>query len=384
MKTKPTNTLTAFKAIISNLLFLLISCTSEQKTDYTDYIDIKRAPVIEAKPFLSISPSDNIFFGNIADITFISDGRVVVLDDELLALHLISRNGELVKTFQFEGRGPGEVKNLSNRLRTTEDNIIAIDDYLQYKIALFQLNDEDLEHITDVAFESSISDFYLINKNQLVLWKSTTNSVQKLVDSIQIVDLNNSDEIQTIREFPAQEVITLSGGFGGLNFTINTTTQFHTRNEFCSNGDRLYHIRTDSLGFRAYNLDDRQEVLSAIYNQPSERITNEEKEREVDRILESGSDFWGNDEKARLISEMPDYKPQVKRVKCDLPNGIWLELLNDEEKKWMFISDEGKIEGVFQKTMEGQIISFHQGYVFASETDDIGDITLNIYKHSGN
>ena len=80
---------------------------------------------------------------------------------------------------------------------------------------------------------------------------------------------------------------------------------------------------------------------------------------------------------------MPEIKPQVKTVICDLPNGIWVELLGESEEyaEWLLLSETGEIKGLFQKEMGGSIVSIHKGKIFLTETNDVGDITLRVYRY---
>jgi hypothetical protein len=79
---------------------------------------------------------------------------------------------------------------------------------------------------------------------------------------------------------------------------------------------------------------------------------------------------------------MPDVKPYVKRVECDLPNGIWLEMMDEDSEKWLLISGDGDITGLFTKSMEGDIVSFDNGYIFISNVSRDGDIELEIYDYT--
>lgn len=365
------------------LIFVIFSCKSESEIETTINEDILQASEIIAEPRLVISTSEELLIGDVADVKVLEDGSIVVLDDQKLSIHLLNEAGEFVNSYPFQGRGPGEVQNLSKRLRISPGNIIAIDDYFMRKISMFQVNDTEIEHIIDVDLESSVADFFLINKDHIVLKKSRIIEEEEPSDPIHLLNLKDREGEKVIRNFPAHKEITLSGASAGLNLSINTSTQYHATNEFCSSGSRLYHIRTDSLGLSIYDIEDGSEIFSVFYSQPARRLTSEEKELEVDRLLESGREFWGNGEKGRLLTEFPDYKPIAKRVICDLPNAIWLELMTEEEeKKWISLSDEGRIKGVFRKNIDGQLVSIHRENMFFLDTNDFGDLTLKTYRYS--
>lgn len=377
------------KSVCMCLLAAFYSCNHNTDEADTNYLNIENSSKIVPNHLFSTSSNDSFFFGDIIDVKVIDNGEIVVLDDQSLSIHLLTNRGLHIIEHPIQGRGPGEIQNLSNRMRISSGNLAAVDDYFMKKISLYRIADNRIEHIEDISLESSIGDFFLSEEGQLVLKKSVMLDEGKPMDQIQRLNLSDQHKTSTALEFPAQKEMRLSANMGELNFMIQTTTKFHAMNRFCSNGNSLYHIRTDSLGFRVYNLDDGNEIFSSIYNQPIKRLTFEEKENEVDRLLDSGKEFWGESEKQRLMSEMPDIKPLVQSVVCDLPNGIWMKLMDvgteedkeDEEERWILLSEDGEIKGLFNNNLEGKIISFHKGKIFTSNISNVGEIVLDTYDY---
>ena len=375
------------KSVLMCLMASFYSCTYNKDEADNNYANIENSPEIVPNHLFSTSSNDSFFFGDIIDVKVFENGEIVVLDDQSLSMHLLSSQGVHIIEYPIQGRGPGEIQNLSNRMRVSNSNLTAVDDYFMKKISLFRIADNRIEHVEDISLESSIGDFFLSDEDQLILKTSVMLDEDKPLDQIQRLSLSEQNKTSAALEFPAQKEIRLSANMGELNLMIQTTTRFHAMNRFCSNGNSLYHIRTDSLGFRVYNLDDGNEIFSSIYNQPAKRLTFEEKEIEVDRILDSGKEFWGESEKQRLMSEMPDIKPEVQSIVCDLPNGIWMKLMDDkieedeDEERWLLLSENGEIKGLFNNNLDGKIISFHKGNIFTSNISEEGEIVLDTYNY---
>lgn len=369
------------KAATFILVSLLVACTSDTDSPSTEFDDLSNLPEIIAETLFTTGGGDDFFFGSIADVQVLSDGTIAVLDGRSLDIHLLNGRGEWIKTHNLEGRGPGEVQNLTNGIKITPDDYLAVRDYLMFKISIFQSSGTGLEHIRDVIIEESIGNFFLDGKDQLILKKTTT---EDLTEPIAVMDLNGSSDLQTVLEFPAFERLTLTGSMGGMSFTISNSTEYHAKNEFCYSEGLLYHIRTDSVGFTSYRLPDGEEVSSSRLYIPALPLSDEEKEEVIDGLLASGGDLWGSREKERLMSEMPGFKPSVNRVVCDLPEGIWLQVNetdNPEGETWILMSKTGEVRGSYIHQTDSDIVSFHRGHIFKRFTDDFGDISLQVHRY---
>ncbi len=369
------------KAATFILVSLLVACTSDTDSPSTEFDDLSNLPEIITETLFTTGGGDDFFFGSIADVQVLSDGTIAVLDGRSLDIHLLNGRGEWIKTHNLEGRGPGEVQNLTNGIKITPDDYLAVRDYLMFKISIFQSSGTGLEHIRDVIIEESIGNFFLDGKDQLILKKTTT---EDLTEPIAVMDLNGSSDLQTVLEFPAFERLTLTGSMGGMSFTISNSTEYHAKNEFCYSEGLLYHIRTDSVGFTSYRLPDGEEVSSSRLYIPALPLSDEEKEEVIDGLLASGGDLWGSREKERLMSEMPGFKPSVNRVVCDLPEGIWLQVNetdNPEGETWILMSDTGEVRGSYIHERDSDIVSFHRGHIFKRITDDFGDISMEVHRY---
>jgi len=373
------------KITILLIMFLCVSCRSSTDTPTIEFEDFSHTPSLTTEALFEAGSDGSFFFGNIADAKVLSDGTIAVLDSRSLAIHFLTEHGEFIKTLPLEGRGPGEVQNLTNGLRITREDYIAVRDYLMFKISIFQANSTEIVHVADIILDYSVGNFFLNGKDQLLLKKSTPAGKTDLPEPIIIIDVDDGSSMKIVREFPAFEQLKLNGSMGGMDFTISNSTKYHTKNEFCFNEDLLYHVRTDSVGFTSYSVPDGEKVSTSYLKLPTMRLTEEEKENLIDNILASGGDMWGNREKERLISEMPDFKPLVNRVICDLPDGIWFQINHteiSENETWLLMSNTGEIKGRYVHGNESDIVSIHRGKIFNRITDDFGDYSMKVYRYS--
>jgi len=362
------------------IIVLISSCTGQKDSEHFSFINREDLPKIIPNHIRTVGSTSDFFFGDIIDVKILENGKIIVLDEQKMSVHLLSKDGAYEKNLEFRGRGPGEIQNLSKRLRIATDDIVAIDDYMMYKISLYQIIENKFDHLTDVALESSFENYFLKKDYKLILKRSGKNNGEKSIETIQVVDIQDHVEEEPILKFPAHEEIFLTANMGGLSLNLETSTEFHTRNIFCVEDNRLYHVRTDSLGFRVYDSMNGEKLFKFNYDQDPERLSLEEKESVIDSLLDNGSELWDERVREKLITEMPDFKPLVKSVKCDLPNGIWLELM-EEEERWLLLSENGEIKGLFNNNLEGKIISFHKGNIFTSNISEEGEIVLDTYNY---
>lgn len=371
-------------------LLALISYSCSSKSEHkAEYDHLNQGLSIGTQFLFEVAPSENFFFGNIADVKILSDGNIAVLDDETLSLHILNSDGDIINSISLQGKGPGEVQNLFKGLRLTEEDYIAIYDYLMFKISIFQVIDNQLRHIRDITLESdeSSKDFYLNSNDQVVLHKSASIRNEQNSEHVIVVNINGEIKKENLLEIPHHSQLTLSGSEGDLNFVMDISTPYHTINHVCTFDNHLFHTRTDSVGFTVYDINYGKRIASTHLKMHPERLTSEEKEREVEKILGESSDFFGASERAGLLSEMPEFKPLVKKVVCDMPEGIWQELMNNENEEvaeWFLFTDSGEIKGMLNTDFEGEIVNIHKRRIFVIETNDLGEITLKVYRYSFN
>ena len=127
------------------LLFLLfLSCTSEDSSLIEEYGDYK---FIDEEYTLSYNSRDDIFIGNIRDITTDKNGNLYVLDSQNRDIKKFGKDGELLRIYgQGVGRGPGEFQDPIAIAVDSLDNIY-VAEMMNQKISII---DSDNIHKADI------------------------------------------------------------------------------------------------------------------------------------------------------------------------------------------------------------------------------------------
>ena len=227
----------------------------------------------------------------------------------------------------------------------------------------------------------SISGYFYHSQDQLILHRSSSPIEKELIQPVTLLTLNDSLTEKTIIEIPKHQDLKATTTQGTLNLTFNYSSKYHTKNNICAYREAIYHNRTDSVGFTAYDLNSGAQLANYNMDVPAILLTREESE--VDEFIGDLKDVFNSMDRDNLIADMPEIKPLVNKVICDLPDGIWMALMNGQnESTWALFSDTGQIEGILDPMPDESVISIHNGHIFTEETNDFGDITFRAYRYS--
>ena len=197
-----------------------------------------------------------------------------------------------------------------------------------------------------------------------------------------LLTINDSLSEQTIIDIPKHQGLTAIVSQGTLNLTMNYSSKYHTKNHICINGNQIFYNRSDSVGFSIYDQNSGTKMANYNMDVPAISLSTDLKESEVDEFIGDTRDLFSSIDREKLITDMPDFKPLINKVLCDLPNGIWMALLNEKnESTWALFSDTGRIKGILDHRNDESIISIDQGHIFSTKTSDFGDVTLRVYRY---
>ena len=374
---------------IANLILLMIilnSCTrnsGESDISITDFGYISGDPVVLEFQY-EIGPDHDLIAGNYADARVLSDGRIAILDTRNTSFHILNKDGSLYQSTSLKGRGPGEVENLSSSFAVDNGEHMIFHDYFMRKLSFYSYSDEKLNHIRDLQLGSELSfgDYFYHSPNQLVLHRSTSILQDESFESVSLLTINDNLSEETIIDIPKHQGLTAVASRGTLNLTMSYSSKYHTKNHICINGNQLFYNRSDSVGFSIYNLNSGTRIANYKMDVPAIPLSTDEKESEVDEFIGDIQDLFSSIDRDKLIADMPEFKPLVNKVLCDLPNGIWMALLNEQnESTWALFSDTGRIKGILDHRNDESIISIDQGHIFSTKTSDFGDVTLRVYQY---
>ncbi|PWN07074.1 hypothetical protein [Rhodohalobacter mucosus] len=373
--------------IICVFSMILISCnmgSNKTGTGVNDFSYIN-GEAIDKELLFEIGPDHELVAGNFANARVLADGRIAILDTRSISLHIVNSDGSLFSSTSLEGRGPGEVENLSSNLGLLDGNRVALYDYLMAKFSLYVYAENLFNYVQDFILEPSMSvdNYYYYSPNQLILHRSTSRMSESQHESVTLFTTDEPLTEKKVLQIPKHQDLSVSTSEGSLNLMFNYSSKYHTRNNICAFRGTIYYNRTDSVGFKVHDLNSGAQLANYNMDVPAILLTREEKESEVDDFIGDTNDLFNSIDRDQLIADMPEIKPLVNKVVCDLPDGIWMALLNEQnESTWTLFSDSGRIKGILDPLPDESVISIHNGHLFTEESNDFGDITFRAYRIS--
>jgi hypothetical protein len=208
------------------ILFCACNSSKEQKSLNHDTISMvnSHGNAFDAKKYFeSIKllqlKSDGVYFGDINKLE-IKNNRVYILDNTISnSLFVFDLNGELVFTYQNEGRAPGQYLQLSDFIVNKDETVELLDSFLQ-KIFIL---DSDGKLIGEKKLSINASDFYkydnryYFHTNNMAL--SNDNSSTGLLISADF-DLIQYETIVPIDEYRGEFILHQRGNYF-FNFMEN-------------------------------------------------------------------------------------------------------------------------------------------------------------------
>lgn len=127
-------------ARVSLALISLLGCSTDVEesaeliSGVTPIWDEAQRWGLSAEPIVSIGETHGplpYVFGNIGDATVLSDGRLVISDNQSSEVRFYDPRGRHLVTVGREGEGPGEFDLVSGLVRMPGDTVVVIDPQLQ-------------------------------------------------------------------------------------------------------------------------------------------------------------------------------------------------------------------------------------------------------------
>ncbi len=112
----------------ASLAFAIAGCSEKQKDP--EYLNISELPEMQTEHQLTISYTDDFFFGGVSAVVSDSDERIFVGDREKARIFIFDESGHYQGSFGQQGEGPGEFERVDNiQLSPNEDTLYVHDGY---------------------------------------------------------------------------------------------------------------------------------------------------------------------------------------------------------------------------------------------------------------
>jgi hypothetical protein len=361
---------------------VLIACNNHNHNQDV-FFDNLDAPIISAKLKYEIPvlEDEKFFFGGISDMSVLSDGSIAILDDILKKIHLFTSDGNFINSVLSKGRGPGEIVRPYSAIRTSKNDKVAFYDQALQRISLFNYSDNDLLHLQDIKIDRMINDFHIMPDGKIVVYEPSPIGEVERKDQVFLVKPNGEFKSSPITVFDGNDQLMLSPSVESISLSMGISTNYHTKNLICFLGSRMIHNRSNYVGFTIYDLETGAVLNEIKYNRPDIHLPVSKREEVIDGILDTG--LFGKEKKSQLLSEMPNIYPQVRNIKCEPDEHVWLDITTEDEKsEWVLFSETGVILGRLDPDFDETILHFSQNVIYTKTADNKGNFSVKAYTYS--
>lgn len=325
-------------------ILILLNCQSDPGTVSFDELPIFTPNIVQEFDLLG----KDIFFSHLGYTTLLfDDGTIFLPDRGLSKIFKVSSDGNLISTIATEGRGPGEIQDITFVSRSF-DNSILVYDQKNKKVLRFSSSGGYLEEfILEPWDRGTLSEIYELDENHfLIIYRSFDYLLNfDLHPEAYLVIFDKSTQqyirSETIsdRLFARNIINNQPRGGQKVPHSPEHLHYFNHRNS------KLYSFWTEdeTIASLTSSLDTAQTVT---FNLSRELLSKEEHSAIREDLPNS---LWRNMEPL-----LPEYKAIADELLVDDNNNFWLKLdYRSEFQQWLILSESGKKLAIVQLPKDG-------------------------------
>ena len=369
------------KALIGfSFLLILHGCSDEEST--AEYLNLSALPEIQPEPQISITDTDDFFFGGISSVTTDSEGNLYVSDREKVQIFVFNTDGEFKGTFGGKGEGPGEFERVDKISTRLNDDTLFVHDGYYDNIHVFVPGEELPEFLHEfngrVLDKPNVREIYPIGNHQILTTFGLFGGADAGEGKYSALLNSNGDVLEhEFRFVHRDDMIIREDG----NVTTFIQKPFGS-GALLSVGpdDRIYYAWSNNpiieISKKTGAMADSIEVVL-----PNRETTPELLEDYLD-------DFDFRDEVEGYIrEEFPETKPVFRDLVVDDQSYIWLKVYPDSstDPNWLILDEYGepKATTTFDDNFSIEEIRNNRiiGYYAPDEIEDGLSYEVRIYNY---
>jgi len=357
------------------LLCLLITACSAEESEF----DSIQAPEIVTSLEFEINDSDEVLFGQIADISIDSNDRILVLDPSGKKIHLFNENGGFLDNSLNEGRGPGEVQSTAYQFHVSPDNRVILHDQGLQRLSIYDISDNNLQHIRDINLDIFPANYHLSPEDKIYLHSSASSRQGEETDRIIILNLEGEVIDDSFLEFEKGDNLKINNLNGISSMSISSAE--HVKNLFLFTDEMIIHNRSGEIEFTAYDITSGEPIHQVNINRPDVPYPIEERREFINSFGERLG--LGRESVSDLVSDMPETKAVVQKLLFNKENNsVWMNILDTgDDIDWLIFSDSGELTGRFNQDFEGSILAVDDGNLYVQSEDENESPFIQVYSY---
>lgn len=327
-------------------ILILIGCHSDSEVKPLEELPVFTPTIMQKFDSLG----EDVFFSHLAYTTFeLENGEIFLQDRSLNKIFKISSDGNSSSIIASEGRGPGELQDITFASRSY-DNSIIVYDQRNKKVLRFSSSGKFLDEFVLQPWEKgTLSEVYELDENHLLTVYRSFEYLRNLdlepEAYLVIFDKETERYIQnvTISDRPFARNIVDDQPRGGR---IVPYSSEHLR-YFNHLNSTFYSLWTDeqTIASLTTSLDTANTIT---FDLSQEKLSRDEINEIRDDLPGS---LWRN-----MDPLLPEYKAIADDMIIDGQNNFWLELNHRSEyQKWLILSPSGEKLAIVQLPKDGML-----------------------------
>lgn len=318
--------------------------------------------------------TEEVLLGHIQTQNVLIDdqGRIFIGDSGWghRGIHVYAPDGSFIKTMGGEGKGPGEIMDVSN-MGITGDELHLYDDNLD-RINVYSLETLEFSHsqLLDPRNWNHLEAIQSSNFSHCYFLSDGTY----LAGFVEHVNPGRPEENRKIRYYRMnQEGEIISDKIleqRSLKFLRTQTSRFtleHTRQSLLSLSDSDGIIGAWTEDFLLKRYDSKGRYQSAVYY-PHQRKGIEEQE-----ILSRYDEYWENNQEGIRMyrdrirgANLPDRWPALNSMLVDDEDRIWISTVDNhlDTFTWWVLEDSGELIARFTRPQNHSVVAVKDGYAY--------------------
>ena len=361
--------------LVISLLILVSACSSKQPSEIAQSSgDI---PIWSLTETVSIQESNDLIFGYAIGPAVTSDDEILIVDIQKYVVHHFSPDGTHLGTFSQSGSGPGEMKNFSGSIITSNDEFVVFD-RSEMRFTFFESLDGTWTH-TKMINSETVPSVFFEGTDQTIIGRTTI--------SFNRSNLNKPDPGYYVRQMTYEgEILKDSLLYGPMNnflvwetnngFTIRSFPGEYGETAFTSVYDKntIIHATSEIFEFTIMDVN-TGETRTFFHDIPRIPLTSAEK----DTLISQAGDRFAS----AMREKMPSHKRAINSFFVDDEGRIWVNVPtpaeDDPAYNYLILDLQGEFLGKVSTPNGRSISTVANNKVYVTKRDPESGTSIHVY-----
>jgi hypothetical protein len=358
---KPSVTMILFhsRALLLAGFLSLIATACGMEEPSVSQIHTADLPQIETDHQLTITDTDDLYFQQITDIASDSEGRIYLVDQRALRIHLFDAAGEYLTSIGGEGAGPGEFQIITGAFVDSQDRLFVYD-VQNNRNSIFRNSGGKWELDRVFATDGNMYSVVTADDSDNVILRSSIQERPEPGAFWYRHELATGNLDTGVKE--EKEIIIRDMGFL-VNESMNMQIIPFGRTTLLAPGPdgNIHVVWNEDVEIVTYNTE-LEPVDSLSVTVPNQPVRADERNRALDRL---GENF-----RSAGREHIPDTKPAVSDMLVDRRGNFWLRTF--DSPVFLVLDSEGEPLGSFDLPEGLRIAHVDDNRLYAVKMGDQG------------